>query len=214
MPVKENIYGKKITPFKWQEDAKNYKNLLIIAPTGSGKTIAAYNWAFNGESERIIFTAPIKALSNERYLELKNAGKNVGILTGDVKINENAKILCMTQEIYTNHFAHLPNQKVIIDEIHYMFQDSQRARAYAEGLYKTSKDSDILLLSATLTKKAIRYFENITQRKLDVIEITERPVKTEYIGNIPFEKIADYQPAIIFVFSVKGIIVTSEPCGL
>ncbi len=210
MAVRENIYGKKITPFEWQEDAKNYKNLLIIAPTGSGKTIAAYNWAFNGESERIIFTAPIKALSNERYAELKREKKDVGIITGDVKINENAKILCMTQEIYTNHFAHLPNQKVIIDEIHYMFQDSQRARAYAEGLYKTSKDSDILLLSATLTKRAAKYFENITQRKLDVIEITEKPVKIEYVGNISLKEITDYQPAIIFLFSLKGIIGTAE----
>jgi superfamily II RNA helicase len=207
MAVRKNIYGKKITPFDWQVEAKNHKDLLIIAPTGAGKTIAAYNWAFksNKEAGRIIFTAPIKALSNERYIELKSAGKDVGILTGDVKINENAKILCMTQEIYTNHFAHLPNQKVVIDEIHYMFQDSYRARAYAEGLYKTSKDSDILLLSATITKEAVKYFEKITQRKLDIIEIKEKPVKTEYIGRIPFEKLVDYQPAIIFVFSFRGI---------
>jgi len=210
MAIKTNIYGKKITPFDWQDKAKNYKNLLIIAPTGSGKTIAAYNWAFSKESERVIFTAPIKALSNERFLELKKAKKDVGILTGDVKINENAKILCMTQEIYTNHFAHLPHQKVIVDEIHYMFQDQQRARAYAEGLYRTSKDSDILLLSATITKQAIKYFEHITQRKLDVIEIKERPVKTEYIGEILFEKIVNYQPALIFVFSFKGVIGIAE----
>jgi superfamily II RNA helicase len=205
MVVETNIYGKKITPFDWQEQSKNHKDLLIIAPTGSGKTIAAYNWAFNKEAERVIFTAPIKALSNERYLELKKAGKDVGILTGDVKINENAKILCMTQEIYTNHFAHLPNQKVIIDEVHYMFQDSQRARAYAEGLYMTSKESDILLLSATLTKKAVKYFENITQRNLNVIKIKERPVKTEYVGEIHFDELVDYQPAIVFVFSMRGV---------
>ncbi|MBX0311230.1 MAG: DEAD/DEAH box helicase [Sulfurihydrogenibium sp.] len=206
MAIKKNIYGKKITPFDWQEKAKEYKNLLIIAPTGSGKTIAAYNWAFSSDkTERIIFTAPIKALSNERFLELKKAKKDVGILTGDVKINENAKILCMTQEIYTNHFAHLPNQKVVIDEVHYMFQDPYRARAYAEGLYKTSKDSDILLLSATITKKAIKYFEKITQRKLDIIKIKEKPVETKYIGKIPPEKLTEYQPAIIFLFSLKGV---------
>jgi hypothetical protein len=46
MAIKKNIYGKKITPFDWQVEAKNHKDLLIIAPTGSGKTIAAYNWAF------------------------------------------------------------------------------------------------------------------------------------------------------------------------
>jgi superfamily II RNA helicase len=211
MAIKTNIYGKKITPFDWQDKAKEFKDLLIIAPTGAGKTIAAYNWAFSSNDvERVIFTAPIKALSNERYLELKKAGKDVGILTGDVKINENAKILCMTQEIYTNHFASLPNQKVVIDEIHYMFQDQQRARSYAEGLYKTSKDSSILLLSATITRKAIEYFEKITQRKLDIIEIQERPVKTENVGEIYFEELVNYQPALIFVFSMKGVISIAE----
>jgi superfamily II RNA helicase len=210
MAIKKNIYGKKITPFDWQEKAKEHKNLLIIAPTGAGKTIAAYNWAFSSNNiERVIFTAPIKALSNERYLELKKAGKDVGILTGDVKINENAKILCMTQEVYTNHFAHLPNQKVIIDELHYMFQDPNRARAYAEGLHKTSEYSDILLLSATITKKAIKYFEKITQRNLDIIKTKERPVETKYVGRISFEKLTDYQPAIIFLFSLKGVIGTA-----
>jgi len=203
MAIKTNIYGREINPFDWQEEAKNYKDLLIIAPTGAGKTVAAYNWAFNDKSERVIFTAPIKALSNERYLELKKAKKDVGILTGDVKINENAKILCMTQEIYTNHFAHLPNQKVIIDEVHYMFQDPYRARAYAEGLHRTSKDSNILLLSATITRQAVVYFEKITQRILDVIEIKERPVETKYVGRIPFENLIDYQPALIFIFSLN-----------
>jgi superfamily II RNA helicase len=211
MAVKTNIYGKTINPFDWQEKAKEYKDLLIIAPTGAGKTIAAYNWAFSSDDvERVIFTAPIKALSNERYLELKKAGKDVGILTGDVKINENAKILCMTQEIYTNHYAHLPNQRVIIDEIHYMFQDQQRARSYAEGLYKTSKDSSILLLSATITKRAVEYFEKIAQRDLDIIEIQERPVKTEYVGEVYFEELVNYQPALIFVFSMKGVISIAE----
>jgi superfamily II RNA helicase len=210
--VVKNIYGRKIELFDWQKQTKNYKNLLIIAPTGAGKSVAAYNWAFKPDKKtrRVIFTAPIKSLSNERFLELKKSGKNVGILTGDVRINEDAEILCMTQEIYTNHFASLPNQKVVIDEIHYMFQSLDRARSYAEGLYKTHKESDLLLLSATITKNSIRYFEKIAQRKFNVIEVKERPVKIEYLGEISFEDLVGYQPVIIFVFSFKGIINIAE----
>ena len=68
------------------------KNAVLSAPTGSGKTLVAYLWAGILDEEgfpaypeggRIIFTAPIKALSNERYLDLRKMGFDVGIETGD-----------------------------------------------------------------------------------------------------------------------------------
>jgi superfamily II RNA helicase len=205
--IEKNIYGHKINPFDWQTNASNYKDLLIIAPTGAGKTIAGYNWMTQNNPERIIFTAPIKALSNERYFELKRTGQDVGILTGDVKHNPDAKILCMTQEIYTNSYAKMPNQQVVIDEIHYMFQDPNRARAYAEGLYKTSSQSNLLLLSATVNKKIIDYFNKVSNREFDVIEIKNRPVETIYLTNqLGFnKKLKEYFPALFFVFSISGV---------
>jgi superfamily II RNA helicase len=205
--IEKNIYGHKINPFDWQTKASNYKDLLIIAPTGAGKTIAAYNWMTQNNPKRIIFTAPIKALSNERYFELKRTGQDVGILTGDVKHNPDAKILCMTQEIYTNNYAAMPDQQVIIDEIHYMFQDPNRARAYAEGLYKTSSQSNLLLLSATVNKKIIDYFNKVSNRNFDVIEIKNRPVETIYLTNqLGFnKKLKEYFPALFFVFSISGV---------
>ena len=84
---------------------------------------------------RVIFTAPIKALSNERYLELKSMGFDVGLETGDFKKNAGAEVLCCTQEIYTLKYAHIPGQKVIIDEFHFIFNDPERARAYICLLY-------------------------------------------------------------------------------
>lgn len=69
------------------------ENALLSAPTGSGKTKVAYMWTnlidkdekVLSPTNKIIFTAPIKALSNERYIELKNMGINVGLETGDFK---------------------------------------------------------------------------------------------------------------------------------
>ena len=207
----QNIYGKKITPYQWQTRVNKDKDTMVIAPTGAGKSVAAYLWAFGEESnkyDKIIFTAPIKALSNERYLELKKLyGKdNVGILTGDVKQNTNARILCMTQEIYTNYYAKLPNQKVIIDEVHYMFQDINRSRTYVDGLVNTHDASKIMLLSATINKNVISYFEKLTHRPLETIVVKKRPVDIQYIGKANYlSALTEYTPSLIFVFSIRGI---------
>ncbi|MBQ2617114.1 MAG: DEAD/DEAH box helicase, partial [Synergistaceae bacterium] len=104
--------------YDWQLRAYNHikdSNAVLSAPTGSGKTLVSYLWAgllnLNGEinpnpdASRIIFTAPIKALSNERYLDLRKMGFDVGIETGDFKRNEGASIICCTQEIYTMKYA-------------------------------------------------------------------------------------------------------------
>ncbi len=205
----KNIYGVEIKPYSWQEEVKDKENVFIIAPTGAGKSIAAYSWAFNDDMEqyrRIIFTAPIKALSNERFLEIKSMGKDVGIITGDVQVNTDAKILCMTQEIYNNKFCNIPNQKVIIDEVHYMFQDWERSRAYVDGISNTNKRSNIMLLSATVNKDVINYFERISNRKYHLVHVEKRPVPTEYIGEVNYEDIVgDLSPSIVFLFSKKAI---------
>ncbi len=85
MFISVNLYGKEIKPFPWQIEAGNHDNLIIVAPTGAGKSVASYIWAGQKPAKRIIFTAPTKSLSNERWLELKRAGLDVGLLTGDVR---------------------------------------------------------------------------------------------------------------------------------
>lgn len=88
--------------YPWQREAFEKikeKDAIVAAPTGSGKTWVAYLWAgllnlqgqtTTPEVEKVIFTAPIKALSNERYLDLRKMGFDVGIETGDFKKNEGA----------------------------------------------------------------------------------------------------------------------------
>ena len=84
--------------YSWQNDAVKAigsGSAILSAPTGSGKTWVAYVWAGlmdpsgapAAPSGRVIFTAPIKALSNERYMELRSMGFDAGLETGDFKKN-------------------------------------------------------------------------------------------------------------------------------
>ncbi|MDD4933012.1 MAG: DEAD/DEAH box helicase [Methylacidiphilaceae bacterium] len=209
-----NLYGKKIDLYPWQEEALarvRGRSALIAAPTGSGKTVIAYRWAelWEERRRRVIFTAPIKALSNERYLELRALfGEEVGILTGDVKRNPEAPLLCMTQEVYANRFCRLPHQRVIVDEIHYMVHNPERARAYAEGIAGTHPESDLLFLSATVdARRFLSYLSRLAARPLELVEQSRRPVPLHYLDRQPSERKLwqELAPVLVFVFSYKGV---------
>lgn len=201
--------------YKWQIEAIkaiDKESAILSAPTGSGKTRVAYVWAglmdLNGEptepKQRVIFTAPIKALSNERYLELKSMGLDVGIETGDFKKNATASVLCCTQEIYTLKYARIPNQKVIIDEFHFIFNDSERARAYIDGLRSTSFKSDVLVMSATFgnPEGVKKYLEKMGMREFVLYKTESRVTDLVFKKNgVRFRNIHD---ALVFVFSKKG----------
>ena len=118
----------------------NNEHVLVTAHTGSGKTIPAefsiyYN--VNILKKKVIYTSPIKALSNQKFQEFSNKFPDIdiGILTGDIKHNPGAQLLIMTTEILQNHCFKVQsgNQQldfdidlenelgsVIFDEVHYI----------------------------------------------------------------------------------------------
>ncbi|MBR0234481.1 MAG: DEAD/DEAH box helicase [Synergistaceae bacterium] len=214
----------KIKFYDWQIRAFNHienQNAVLSAPTGSGKTLVAYLWAGilsrNGEiiknpdASRIIFTAPIKALSNERYLDLRRMGLDVGIETGDFKRNEGAQIICCTQEIYTMKYALKSHQKLIIDEFHYIFNESDRSRSYIDGLKNTALDTDILVMSATLgnIKDIGKYLSAICYRDFVIHAARKRITELIYTPEKPV-RFSDIHDALVFVFSQRGVIELAE----
>jgi superfamily II RNA helicase len=186
-------------------------SVIVSAPTGSGKSLVAYLWANVFEPQgRVIFTAPIKALSNERYLDLKKNGVDVGIETGDFKKNTDAKVICCTQEIYTKKYACIPYQTVVIDEFHYVTQDPQRSRAYIDGIVSTHETSRVLIMSATFgdANKVKDYLDKITGRQFVLYHTDFRPTKLVFMENpVDFENIKD---AIVFAFSKSGVISVAQ----
>lgn len=138
-------------------------NVLVEAPTGTGKTaIAHYAVSKNlKEGKTTFYTTPLKALSNQKLNEFKTAygDENVGILTGDRRENVNAPILIMTTEVYRNmavqnaHGQKNPLMEnlgtVIFDEFHYL-GDKSRGSVWEEALMFTPKNVQTLGLSATI----------------------------------------------------------------
>ena len=166
---------------KCDEEISNKHNIILSMPTGSGKTERFLGWAIhqllkgNGKIPKIIITAPIKALSNQRFRELYIQGYNVGLETGDVSYNvDDCTFLCCTQEIATNKYI---NDKVIaiIDEFHYIYNDSERARAYIDYIIQ-SQTNYLFLCSATFgdVEKIKKYLERISHKKFFAYESYER----------------------------------------
>ena len=132
------------------------RNVVLNTPTGSGKSLVAAALHFKAlcAGQRSVYTCPIKALVNEKFLSLcRDFGpENVGMMTGDASVNPHAPVLCCTAEILANialtRGAHAEVSAVIMDEFHY-YSDDERGYAWQVPLL-TLPQARFLLMSATL----------------------------------------------------------------
>lgn len=164
------------------------KNIILNTPTGSGKSLVAAAVQFKGlaQGKRSIYTCPIKALVNEKWMALcrEFGPDNVGLSTGDASVNRHAPILCCTAEILANialrEGADAEVGEVILDEFHY-YADGERGVAWQVPLL-TLPQARFLLMSATLGDTA--FFEQqltrLNRRPTVTVESRERPVPLEY----------------------------------
>ena len=194
--------------FSWQKDCiesiRNQQNVILSSPTGSGKTKVFLEWAHTQQEKPIIITAPIKALSNQRYRELLDAGYTVGLETGDIKnVPNNCDFICCTQEIYTNKYSELENVTLIMDEFHYIFENPSRSRTYIDALHD-SKAKNVLLCSATLgdMSKLTEYVNRVSKRDFFAYENDSRLTSLFYEGDI---NPSDIRNSLIVTFSRKNI---------
>jgi len=168
----------------------NNHSVLVAAPTGAGKTLIAEYLIKKclRQDQGIIYTAPIKALSNQKYrdFELLFPGK-VGIITGDVSINPNAPLLIMTTEIFRNRILEAPwgleqHHWIIFDEIHYL-DDLERGTVWEESLIFLPVHMRFLGLSATIpnARQFSAWLREIHPHTLTVIQENKRPVPLHFM---------------------------------
>ncbi len=140
--------------------ALEFEDVLVTAPTGSGKT-----WIAREEIRRLIesgrrawYTSPLKALTNSKYQEFSDefGPERVGILTGDRKENSDAPLIVGTTEIYRNQLfdslrggSEVQADLVVLDEAHYL-ADEDRGHVWEEAIILTPPRIRLLLLSATI----------------------------------------------------------------
>jgi superfamily II RNA helicase len=190
------FHGLRLDPF--QERAiraiEEGHSVLVAAPTGAGKTLIA-EYALEkclASGRRIVYTAPIKALSNQKFRDFSaRYGDRIGIKTGDVSINPDAPVCIMTTEIFRNTLFESPAaveavDTVIFDEIHYL-DDAERGTVWEESLIFAPPHVHFVCLSATVSnvETFARWLESIRRDRFVVVREDARPVPLEHLVAVP-----------------------------
>lgn len=162
------------------------KSVIVAAPTGCGKTLIA-DYAVDialERGKRVIYTAPIKALSNQKFRDFRSTlgEETVGIHTGDVSMNPEAPVLIMTTEIFRNlileQSSRLDNVAfVVFDEIHYL-DDEERGTVWEESIILAPRTIQFICLSATVPNVAelAQWMATVRGTNFVVVEEHRRPV--------------------------------------
>lgn len=161
------------------------EDTLVIAPTGAGKTYIAVEAISSmlKEGKKSIYTAPLKALSNSKYSELKKKFEpehKVGLLTGDRKIDTDADVVVATTEIYRNDlYEGVQNYSlVVLDELHYL-ADISRGAVWEESIILSSINSNLLMLSASISnpEEIAAWIKSVRKKEVRIIKVEKRPVE-------------------------------------
>jgi len=184
------VYPFKVDPFQAISIAciERKESVLVSAHTSAGKTVVAeYSIAVAlREGQRVIYTSPIKALSNQKYRDLQEQFGDVGLMTGDITINPNASCLVMTTEIlrsmlYRGSETMREVAWVIFDEIHYL-RDKERGVVWEETIILLPDSIKFVFLSATIpnAREFAAWIAKIHKQPCHVVYTEYRPIPLQH----------------------------------
>ena len=179
------------------ESIEKHQHILVTAHTSAGKsTIAEFAIAKCGlTNKKVIYTSPIKTLSNQKYYDLKQKSttllnirpEDIGIMTGDVKINsDNAQCTIMTTEILRNKLykdiTYFDDVDIVVfDEVHYI-KDIDRGHVWEEAIIMMPEHITIVMLSATISnpREFADWVQNVKGCKTNLVSTLYRPVPLRF----------------------------------
>src|SRR5947208_2411372 len=183
------------TPYPVQEEAllawfTAEQGVLVCAPTGTGKTLIAQAALYEALRTGSVayYTTPLIALTEQKFHEMQRAAErwgfspdDVGLVTGNRRVNPDARILVVVAEILLNRLLHREAfdfskvSAVVMDEFH-SFADPERGIVWELSLSLLPKEVRLLLLSATVGNSIefLQWLERCHQRKLELVEGKER----------------------------------------
>jgi superfamily II DNA/RNA helicase len=172
------------------------QGVMVCAPTGTGKTLIAQAALFEAlhTGTRAYYTTPLIALTEQKFHEMQASAEKwgfdkneIGLVTGNRKVNPDARILVVVAEILLNRLLH-PEAfnfddvaAVVMDEFH-NFGDQERGIVWELALAMLPQHVRLLLLSATVGNafEFTQWLERCHQRKIDLVEGKERKVPLTY----------------------------------
>jgi ATP-dependent RNA helicase HelY len=190
------------------------RSVMVAAPTGTGKTIVAEYGVYKAfeRTGRVLYTTPIKALSNQKFRDLRAIyGDEVGLLTGDVSENRDARVVVMTTEVLRNMLLQSPWDVddvdiVIFDEIHFL-ADPERGTTWEESIILCPDHVQLICLSATVSNAAeIAAWISRTHRPIHLITHDERavPLALYYFVDRQLHMVIDHRGDLIRDFPRTG----------
>ena len=187
-------FGFRLDPFQEAAIACLHKreSVLVSAHTSAGKTVVAqYAMAMAmNANQRVIYTTPIKALSNQKFRDLgeafEGAAASIGLMTGDVTVNPDATCLVMTTEILRSMLYRGADEMrevswVVFDEVHYL-RDKERGVVWEESIVLLPPSIKLVFLSATIpnAREFAQWVAELKSAPCHVISTDYRPTPLQH----------------------------------
>ena len=174
-----------IVPDLWQQEAvralRDGKDVVVQAPTGSGKTYI-FELLYPTLKEQAVFTVPTRALANDKLAEWRTRGWDVGIATGDLALNLDARVVVATLETQRARFLRREGPRLLVVDEYQMIADPVRGVHYELALALAPPRTQLLLLSGSVQnpQDVVAWLRRIG-RDAVLIEHRERPVPLEEV---------------------------------
>jgi hypothetical protein len=180
-----------VIPDLWQQEAvralQQRKDVVVQAPTGSGKTYI-FELLYPTLKTQAVFTVPTRALANDKLSEWRARGWDVGISTGDVALNLDAKVVVATLETQRGRFLRGEGPSLLVMDEFQMLGDPMRGVHYELAVALAPKATQLLFLSGSVANPCdvVAWLQRIG-RDAVLIEHKTRPVPLEEtdLGNLP-----------------------------